>query len=138
MFLISSCSDPAKKEYEKNVKMITATAWQYDVEAIREAAKTTLKTNQEEDLMNNALARLDSAAFIFNEDGTMLLKMPKREVPGDWELSEDSKEFYILIGGASIYPNPVTSIGPNRIALGTDLEKGIIFPKIFKPFELSE
>lgn len=133
--LMNSCVDPIQQEYEKNVKIISSKAWKYESESIREAAKSTLKSNKEEDLMNNALERLEGASFNFNEDGSMLLDMTNQQLPGNWELSKDSKEFYILIGGASNFPNPVVEILPDRITLGADYEKGIIFPKIFVPVE---
>lgn len=136
LFLLSGCAgNSVEKEYNKNVKFITAKKWKYDEDAIREAAKSALKTNQEEDLMNNALARLQNAYFVFNEDGSMMLDMPDQQLLGTWELSEDSKEFFILIGGTSNLGNRVTSITENQIHLAADAERGAIFPKIFKPAE---
>lgn len=135
LFLLSSCVNPAKKEYEKNVQIITAHKWKYDSDAIREAAKATLKTNQEEDLMNSALARLENATFAFNEDGSMLLEMTDQQRGGTWELTEDSQEFFLLLDGTSNFGNKVSEISNNRIVLEADPERGIIFPKIFAPAE---
>ena len=135
ILLLSSCADPVQQEYERNVKLITAKKWKYDAESIREAAKSTLKTNQEEDLMNSALSRLENTAFVFNEDGSMLLERPDQPLQGTWELSKYSKEFFILLPGTSNLSNPVESIAADRLVLGTDPEKGIIFPKIFIPAE---
>ena len=136
LFMLSGCAgDSAKREYEKNTKIITSKKWKYDDAAIREAAKSTLKTNQEEDLMNNTLARLQNAYFVFNEDGSMMLDMADQQRLGTWELTDDSSEFFILLGGTSNLGNKVTEISENRIYLAADPERGMIFPKIFMPAE---
>ena len=136
LFLLSSCAgNSGERNYNKNVKIITSTKWKYDETAIREAAKSTLKTNQDEDIMNNALSRLKDATFVFNMDGSMFLDAPQKQYAGTWELSKDSKEFFILLEGTSNLGNNVTEITEDRIVLAADYEKGSIFPKIFKPAE---
>ena len=136
LFLISSCTGNSEERvYTNNVKIVTSTKWKYDADAIREAAKSTLKTNQDEDLMNGALSRLQNAAFIFNEDGSMMLDAPQKQYLGTWELTKDSKEFFILLEGTSSIGNTVSKITKDRIVLAADYEKGSIFPKIFIPTE---
>lgn len=136
LFLLFNCAgESIKQQHENHVKIITSKKWKYDAPTIREAAKSTIRTDKEQDLMNSTLERLKNSAFFFNEDGTMLLDMEAQQITGEWKLSEDSKEFYINLGGTSNLPNPVISISPERITLGADYENGMFFPKIFAPFE---
>jgi hypothetical protein len=133
IILTAGCESSQSAEYKKKVAVITGSNWEYDQDAIQEAVKGLPMSNMELNVMRGALRRLTGAIFVFNPDGTMELRLAATTQKGTWKLSPDGKAFEMLLVGSSSQPNIVEEISEGRIVLAAEKQRGMIFPKIFRP-----
>ncbi|MCI4651170.1 hypothetical protein [Phaeodactylibacter sp.] len=127
--LLAACSN---NDEEK--KMLLG-KWQYDPARMSEEFQKTKPSPQEQVALERFVMMYQNDAFIFEEDGSMLVTTPNgATLNGSWDMSPDAKTLFMNLGSQEI-PNKITKLTSEELVLAADTTRRSKYTRILKKVE---
>ena len=127
--LLAACSN---NDEEK--KMLLG-KWQYDPARMSEEFQKTKPSPQEQVALERFVMMYQNDAFIFEEDGSMLVTTPNgATLNGSWDMSPDAKTLFMNLGSQEI-PNKITKLTSEEFVLAADTTRRSKYTRILKKVE---
>jgi hypothetical protein len=127
--LLAACSN---NDEEK--KMLLG-KWQYDPARMSEEFQKTKPSPQEQVALERFVMMYQNDAFIFEEDGSMLVTTPNgATLNGSWDMSPDAKTLFMNLGSQEI-PNKITKLTSEELVLAADTTRRSRYTRILKKVE---
>jgi hypothetical protein len=127
--LLAACSN---NDEEK--KMLLG-KWQYNPARMSEEFQKTEPSPQEQVALERFVMMYQNDAFIFEEDGSMLVTTPNgATLNGSWEMSPDAKTLFMNLGSQEI-PNTITKLTNEELVLAADTTRRSKYTRVLKKVE---
>jgi hypothetical protein len=140
LLLLAGCSSEISSEEHDRIRDIVLGSqyWTFDTQQMEEMIPDTLETRDLR-IASIATRNLRGVILEFHPDSTVTINIPARDQQtGQWVISERGDSMSLLTGvGAPVF-QAITEIGPEKIVLADNPERGIMVAKVLYPHKREE